>query len=104
MTLLLRGSAVRNGKTPRALATLGDVLTFILYDSKNNVLLTKRSGTGISQTDDGTYLITVPAEEVNLQTFPGDQYRYAVRITEGNTGEKYLVQHGPFYFKHLPFS
>lgn len=103
MTLLLRGSAVRNGQQFRNLSSLGDDLTFVIYDTRNNILLTKRSGTGIDQADDGSYLVTVPAEEVNRQTFPLNQYRYAVRIIEGDTGERYLLQHGPFYFKDFPF-
>ncbi len=102
MTLLLRGSAVRNGQTFRALANFDDELVFIIYDVKNNVLLTKRSGTGIDQSDDGSYLITIPAEEMNRQTFPIEQYKYAVRLTEGDTGERYLLQHGPMLLKDFP--
>lgn len=74
-----------------------------MYDSRSNVLLSKESGTGIDQTDNGTYTITVPADELNDVTFPAENYRYAVRITEGDTGNMYLLQHGPFRLKDLPF-
>lgn len=103
MTLHLRGSAVRNGRYSRSLLTLGDVLRFVIYDTAGNIILHKESGTGIDQTDDGNYLITVPAGELNAQTFPKDQYKYAVRITEGDTGNPYLLKHGPLYLKNVPF-
>lgn len=103
MTLILYGSAVRFGKEPRPLSANSDIITFILYDTKRNILLTKTSGTGIDQSDDGTYIITVPAEELNNVTFPNERYRYAVRLVEGDTGAKHVLSYGPFLIEDLPF-
>jgi hypothetical protein len=98
----MRGLGVKRGNQPRTLSLSNDLLTFIIYDSRGNIILTKTSGTGIDQTDDGSYTVVVPADEMNATVFPGSTYRYMVGLTEGDTGEKHLLQHGPFTLTSLP--
>ena len=51
--------------------------------------------------DDGSYTFNVPYTELNNQTFPGTDYRYAVIITEGDSGQRYAIQKGPLTFESV---
>lgn len=52
--------------------------------------------------DNGNYIVTVSAEEMSRQRFPRDKYFYAVRITEGDTNERFPVIYGELFLEDLP--
>lgn len=52
--------------------------------------------------DGGNYIVTISAAEMSRLVLPKDKYHYAVRITEGDTGERWRVIKGELYLEDLP--
>lgn len=104
MTLELRGLCVRKGQGPRKLVTHNDLLEFAISEELSPTpLLTKRTGLGIEQSDSGKFVIVLSPTELSPTYFPESTYHYVVRITEGNSNNKYLIRHGPLYLIDVPF-
>lgn len=101
-TLRLRGS-VRRERRARMLVQNNDTLVFGISEKPSlSPILRKTSGLGIDMDDNGNYIVTVSAEELSRLKFPREKYSYAVRITEGDTAERYPIIYGDLYFKDLP--
>ena len=103
MTLKLRGVVDQNHR-PRPFTTKLDTLEFGLAVAPNNSpIITKDSNAGIEIADDGTYEVTVTADEMSRTSLPLPEYWYALRIIEGDTSEKHLLVMGKLTLSDLPF-
>lgn len=105
LTFSGRGAAVRKGRGLRALALLGDQIEFtIAEDREGPPLLSKSTGLGVEQGDNGVFTVTIPGTELTRSQFPNRRYYYTIKLTEGDTGESYLLGHGAFILESMPFA
>lgn len=98
-TLVWRGFC-RKGSTGRDLVTSGDRILFAVVDAaEQDIALLDRDSdvSGITLSDDGTYLITVQHTDLTSTVLPtGTQYEYQIHIVEGDTGQRHRLIAGPF--------
>ncbi|CCF85400.1 hypothetical protein [Nitrolancea hollandica] len=100
-TLLINGLVKRRGKLENL---TDDTLKFAISDEDTQLaIITKTTGGGISQTSNGTYMIEVPATELETLDLPKDRYWFEVEMTEPS-GRRWVVARGPVILYPSPFA
>lgn len=103
-TFELRG-IIRKENSVRRLVENEDLLEFSISDADTNIpIIYKSSNAGIVVADDGSYTVGIPADEIERDILTDNEYKYAMRITEGDTTKVYGLLHGTLFLEDLPFA
>jgi hypothetical protein len=103
-TYELRGTSRREGIL-RRFAEKEDLLEFsISTDFNIPGIITKTTAAGIEVDDSGNWIVTIPKDEIERDDLPADEYVYALRTTEGDTGNRYTLVRGVLNLEDVPFS
>jgi hypothetical protein len=105
-TFLLRG-VIRYDTEKRELLTNADLVEFSIStdDDIPGIIYKSTLVGGVSIDDEGGYLVTIPPEEIERDSLPLLEYRYALRWTNGtNVEERFTFMRGPFFLNDVPFS
>lgn len=103
-TYELRGTSRREGVLRRFIEK-GDALEFsISTDFNIPGIITKTIGAGITVDDSGNWIVSIDKDEIERDDLTEDAYVYAMRITEGDTGNRWTLVRGVLHLEDVPFS
>lgn len=103
-TYELRGTSRREGVL-RRFVEKADLLEFsISTDFDIPGIITKTTAAGITVDDSGNFIVTIPKDEIERDDLPEGEYVYALRIEEGDTGNRYTLIRGVLNLEDVPFS